>query len=239
MAVDVRSASEGVATAHLEGTGLSTVVIVTPVGQGSTTVVVSLSTSAGSATQTIPVRVGPAASEPPRAVGEPPSLTLAEGGARAEVRVGAFFRVAAGQESEVAVDVRSASEGVATAHLEGTGLSTVVIVTPVGQGSTTVVVSLSTSAGSATQTIPVRVGPAASEPPRAVGEPPSLTLAEGGARAEVRVGAFFRVAAGQESEVAVDVRSASEGVATAHLEGTGLSTVVIVTPSGRAARRWW
>ena len=41
MAVDVRSASEGVATAHLEGTGLSTVVIVTPVGQGSTTVVVS------------------------------------------------------------------------------------------------------------------------------------------------------------------------------------------------------
>ena len=193
--------------------------------------VVSLSTSAGSATQTIPVRVGPAASEPPRAVGEPPSLTLAEGGARAEVRVGAFFRVAAGQESEVAVDVRSASEGVATAHLEGTGLSTVVIVTPVGQGSTTVVVVLSTSAGSATQTININVAPAPTDPPRVVSVPRSVLLVHGGAWRRWHLQDLFTTGDHQQDRsTQVEARSEDERVVTTRIEANGLVGSLFLTP---------
>ena len=230
--VEVRSMHEAVATARLEGAGLTAVVIVTAVGEGETSVSVSLKTSAGSAIQTILVAVGPPPAEPPRAIGEPTPLNLAQGGAAAEVRVADLFVVASSQQGEVEVEVRSMHEAVATARLEGAGLTAVVIVTPVGEGETSVSVLLKTSAGSAIQTILVTVGPPPAEPPRAIGEPTPLNLAQGGAAAEVRVADLFVVASSQQGEVEVEVRSMHEAVATARLEGAGLTAVVIVTPVG-------
>ena len=69
-----------------------------------------------------------------------------------------LFAVAAGQQDEAEVEVRSANETVATVRPEGRGMAAVVVVTPVAPGETSVTVSLKTSAGLATQTIPVTVG---------------------------------------------------------------------------------
>lgn len=136
------------------------------------------------------------------------------------------------QQSEAAVEARSANEAVATARLEGSGPNAVVIVTPVGQGATTVAVTLRTSAGSAMQPIPVTVGPPAPEPPRPVGSPPLLRLAVGGSGKDVPIGEWFTVDPRHVDVVEVEVLSDDQHVATARLRGTGLMSVVTVEPVG-------
>ena len=230
--VEVRSENEAVATARLDGTGLTSLVVVEPVAEGDTSVVVTLRTSAGTAMQAIRVTVGPPAPQPPRPAGEPALVTLMNGGTGVQVRVSDLFMVPADQLDSVGVEVRSENEAVATARLDGTGLTSLVVVEPVAEGDTSVVVTLRTSAGTAMQAIRVTVGPPAAEPPRTVGRADALILVVGGKEAEWPVGDFFSVDPSQHDEVEVEAFSPDETIATVRAQGTGLMSVVFVRPTG-------
>ena len=230
-AVEVQSANEAVATARLQGSGLTAVMIVTPVAQGDTTVTVTLKTSAGSATQTIPVTVGPPAPEPPRPVGEPPSLQLVVGGSGKDVPVGEYFTVDPSHTEAVEVEVLSEDESVALARLRGTGLMSVVTVEPVGEGFVWIRVIVTTPAGSATQRVGVDVAPAPTHPPRVVYEPRLVNLVAGGAWRTWRLRDLFTTGDRlQDRRTEGEARSEDDRVVTARIEADGLFGELIVTP---------
>ena len=229
---EVRSANEAVATALLQGSGLTSVVVVAPIGQGETTVVVTLKTSAGSATQTIPVMVGPPAPEPPRPIGQPPRLQLVVGGSGKDVPVGEYFTVDPSHAEAVEVEAISEDESVAVARLGGTGLMSVVTVEPVGEGFVRIRVIVTTPTGSATQSIRVHVDPAPTNPPRVVYEPRPAMLVAGGTWHRWYLRDLFTTGdALQDRGTEAEARSEDDRVVTVRIEGDGsLFGDLIVTP---------
>ena len=189
--VDVQSAEETVVTVRLAGNGLTAVVVVTPVNEGETSAAVSVTTSAGSATQTVPVSVVPPPAEPPRVIGNPPRLELVAGGAGRDVPVGEYFAVDPRHTDVAEVEIVVNNEAVVSARLRGTGLMSVMTVEPVGPGSTFIEVIVRTPAGDTSYGISIRVLPAATDPPRVVGEPEPLTLVTGGSSRNVHLRGFL------------------------------------------------
>ena len=233
--VDVQSAEETVVTVRLAGNGLTAVVVVTPVNEGETSAAVSVTTSAGSATQTVPVSVGPPPAEPPRVIGNPPRLELVAGGAGRDVPVGEYFAVDPRHTDVAEVEIVVNNEAVVSARLRGTGLMSVMTVEPVGPGSTFIEVIVRTPAGDTSYGIPIRVLPAATDPPRVVGEPEPLTLVTGGSSRNVHLRGFLTTGTTWEQDRAteVEVRPENERVATARLVGEGgLVGELIVAPVG-------
>ena len=159
VAVAVTSADETVATARIDGAGLTAVVAVEPAGPGFTRVHVVVAIGAAHVVQSLRVQVVPPAMEPPRADNRLSSFTLSERGVPIRLYARHLFRIEGDIiEVEVArLEAHSPHTAVATAEVvTGFGLNHV-LVTPGAPGTTRVRVTMTNAAGSASVRVPVTV----------------------------------------------------------------------------------
>ena len=237
--VEAHSEDESVAKVRLQGTGLMSVVTVEPVRAGDTWVRVVVRTPAGSATQWVRVTVLEAPAEPPMAIREPKPITLVVGGSWQRVYLRGLLTTGDwNQDLATEVAARSENQGVVTVRIEGEGLASDLIVTPVNPGETTVAVTARNPAGVTVARIPATVVPA--EPLRVIGRLRPIKLVVG---AKSWAGGFEHVFA--PPGFLIEARSLDESVVvalshpvdagTVHVEPVGAGETIVVLTARNAA----
>ena len=147
--LEARSNDTGIVTAAMDDDRWA---VFTPVGVGDTTVVVTARNAGGSASHTVSVTV---TAEAPEAIGTLNPDTIAFTGNRYfVVRIANIFTPAALRVEAVSGDTEVVTAEVTT---DGPDRDPIVLVTPVGLGTTTVVITGRTANGSASYTWEITV----------------------------------------------------------------------------------
>ena len=182
------------------------IVIVAPVGLGTTSIAVTVSTPTGTATKVWAVSVLPPAAI--RVVGMPVPLTLVDGGSELHVPLAGLFTTGdPDQDRALQVEVASEDEAVVTAEFIADTEFPYVNVAPVSPGEATVMVTASNATGSAQQQIQANVLEA--EPLRVIRSIGPTTLVAGARGVHWSLGTIFEPAGFR-----VDVRSLDEEIVT-------------------------
>ena len=186
---------------------------------------------AGTPSAPVPTPPPVPAVPPPQTLDTPVALTLVQEGSAGEVRVGDLFRIDESQAGSTTFRVESGNESVATARVQGSGLMAIVIVEPVGLGTTSISVTVSTPTGTATKVVMVAVLTPSSGPIRVVGTPEPVTLVDGGAERHVPLEDLLTTGdRDQDLKLQVEVASEDEAVATAEFISETTFPYVNVVP---------